>query len=98
MQNWLFTPPKRRGAYHCQILIDNNRKEINEKVEELAQSGSGSPAYIACYSKAVKAIEENLDEATRVKYQADANKWSQQKPPPQKQMQYIQSSRLSDES
>jgi hypothetical protein len=71
------------------ILIDNNHKQIDEKATELAQSGSGSPAYIACYTKAVKAIEESLDEDTRVKYRADAKKWSQQMPPPQKQMQYV---------
>jgi hypothetical protein len=71
------------------VLIDIHRKELDEMAAEMSQSKAGSAAYLGCYKKAVKTINEGLDEDTRVKYRAEAKKWSEQMPPPRKQQQYV---------
>ncbi|KAI9456959.1 hypothetical protein BJY52DRAFT_1187564 [Lactarius psammicola] len=47
----------------------------------MSGSRPGSAAYLGCYKKAVKIINERLDEETRVKYRAEAKKWTEQRPP-----------------
>jgi hypothetical protein len=48
---------------------------------KLSDSKEGSVAYIACYRKAIKTIEEGLDDETQLKYRALAKKWSEEQPP-----------------
>jgi hypothetical protein len=69
-------------------LIDVHRAELDEMAVSMSKSKPGSPSYLACYQKAVKTIDDQLDDATRVKYRADAKKWTEQKPPPLQQQQY----------
>ena len=71
------------------IVVDSHRKELNEMAAELSGAKPGSVAHLSCYKKALKAIEEGLDEETRVKYRAEAKKWSEQKPPPRQQQRYV---------
>ncbi|KAH9168202.1 hypothetical protein EDB89DRAFT_2074137 [Lactarius sanguifluus] len=49
---------------------------------------SGSVGYLACYKKAMKVIEEGLDEETQVEYRVEAKKWAEQEAPPQQQQRY----------
>ena len=63
---------------------------------ELSGSKPGSVAYLACYGKAVKVIEEGLDEETWIKYRAEAKQWSEYKPPPRQQQRYVMPIILSD--
>jgi hypothetical protein len=72
------------------ILIDVHRKEIDKMATEMSESKPGSGAYLGCYRRAIKTIEEGLDEETRQKYRAQAKKWSEQKPPPRQQQRYAQ--------
>jgi hypothetical protein len=66
-----------------------HRKELDEMAVEMSESKAGSAAYLGCYKKAIKTINEGLDEETRVKYRADAKKWTEQKPPPRQQQRYV---------
>jgi hypothetical protein len=52
----------------------------------MSKSKPGSPAYLACYKKAFKTIKDGLDRDTIVKYQAEAKKWTEHRPPPREQM------------
>jgi hypothetical protein len=56
---------------------------------EMSESKPGSAAYLSFYNKAIQTIEEGLDEATRVKYRADAKEWSEKRPPPRQQQWYM---------
>ena len=58
-------------------MVDVHRKELDKMAAELSGSKPGSPAYIACYGKAFKTIEEGLDEETWVKYRSEAKQWSE---------------------
>jgi hypothetical protein len=53
-----------------------------------SDSKPGSVPYLSCYKKGIKIIDEGLDEETRVKYRAEAKKWTEQKPPPRQQQRY----------
>ena len=72
------------------MLVDIHRLEIDKMAAELSGSKPGSAAYLGCYRRAVKTIEEGLDEETRRKYLAQAKKWSEEKPPPRQQQRYVQ--------
>ena len=72
------------------MLVDIHRLEIDKMAAELSESKPGSAAYLGCYRRAVKTIEEGLDEETRQKYLAQAKKWSEEKPPPRQQQRYVQ--------
>ena len=63
---------------------------------ELSGAKAGSVAYIACYGKALKTIEEGLDEEMRVRYRAEAKQWSEHKPPPRQQQRFVMPIILSD--
>ena len=52
----------------------------------MSESKPGSPAYLACYKKAFKTIKDRLDKDMRVKYQAEAKKWTEHRPPTLEQM------------
>ena len=52
----------------------------------MSESKPGSPAYLAHYKKAFKTIKDGLDRDMRVKYQAEAKKWTEHRLPPQEQM------------
>ncbi|KAI9441037.1 hypothetical protein BJY52DRAFT_1195315 [Lactarius psammicola] len=70
-RNWMFND----------ILVDAHRKEIDKMAVEISGSRPGSAAYLGCYKKAIKIINERLDEETWVKYRAEAKKWTEQRPP-----------------
>jgi len=78
-RNWTFND----------ILVDAHQKEIDEMAVEMSGSRLGSAAYLGCYKKAVKIINERLDEETRVKYRAEAKKWTEQRPPHGQQQRYV---------
>ncbi|KAH8982776.1 hypothetical protein EDB86DRAFT_2834214 [Lactarius hatsudake] len=51
---------------------------------------SGLVGYLACYKKAMKVVEEGLDEETWVEYRAEAKKWAEQEAPPQQQQYWVE--------
>jgi hypothetical protein len=55
---------------------------------EMSGSAPGSPRYLGFYQKAMKLVDEGLDEETRVKYRAEAKKWAEKTVPPQEQQRY----------
>ena len=65
---------------------------------EMSESKPGSGAYLGCYKKAIKAIEEGLDKDTRQKYRAQATKWSEQQPPPRQQQRYVRNHSIRSEA
>jgi hypothetical protein len=73
-------------------LIDEHREDIDAMAATMSKSDPGSRAYLACYKNAIKVVEEGLDDETRLKYRAEAKKWSEQQPPPQHQRRYVQAS------
>ena len=78
-------------------MTDVHRQELNKMASEMSGSKAGSVAYIACYAKALKTIEEGLDEDTRIKYRAEAKQWSEYKPPPHQQHRCAMQIILSDQ-
>ena len=50
------------------IVVDIHCKELDKMAAELSGSTPGSVAYLACYRKVFKMIEEGLEEEARVKY------------------------------
>jgi hypothetical protein len=50
---------------------------------------AGSPRYLCTYKKACRKIEQKLSKNQRQKYQAMAKEWSEKKPPPKIQWQYV---------
>jgi hypothetical protein len=73
---------------------ENHREEIDKLAAELSGEKPGSHRYIACYSTAVSAIEKQLTDEVLIKYKADAQKWSDEKPPPLVQRRYVHSKRF----
>ncbi|KAH9027300.1 hypothetical protein EDB84DRAFT_1563480 [Lactarius hengduanensis] len=67
------------------ILVDHHREELDKMAVEMSGSAPGSPHYLGFYQKAIKLIDEGLDEETRVKYRAEAKKWAEKTVPPQEQ-------------
>ena len=49
-------------------MTDVHCQELNKMASEMSGSKAGSVAYIACYAKALRTIEEGLDKDTRIKY------------------------------
>ena len=49
-------------------MVNVHCKELDKMAAELSGSKPGSSAYIACYGKAFKMIEEGLDKEMWVKY------------------------------
>ena len=43
-------------------MVDVHQLEIDKKAAKMSESKPGSAAYLGCYRKAVKAIEEGLNE------------------------------------
>lgn len=79
-------------------MVDVHRLEIDKMAAEMSESKPGSGAYLGCYKKAIKAIEEGLDEDTRQKYRAQATKWSEQQPPPRQQQRYVRNHSIRSEA
>ena len=50
------------------ILVDVHQKEIDKMAAEMSESKVGLAAYLGCYKKAIKTIQEGLDEETWQKY------------------------------
>ncbi|KAI9436283.1 hypothetical protein H4582DRAFT_2078885 [Lactarius indigo] len=84
-----FSFRRKRWTYH-DILIDHHRQELDKMAVEMSGSTSGSRSYLGCYRKAVKLIDERLDEDTRVKYRAEAKKWAEQGVPPRQQQRMFE--------
>ncbi|KAF8268514.1 hypothetical protein EI94DRAFT_1700174 [Lactarius quietus] len=70
---------------YANIVYDVHQKEIHKMATEMSGSKLGSAHYLSFYRKAFKTVEGRLDEETRVKYQADAKEWTENKPPPRQQ-------------
>ena len=71
------------------IAMDFHQVEIDKKAVELCGDKAGSDGYLGCYQMAYNVIEKELSEETRIKYRADAKKWSTQLPPPLVQRWYV---------
>ena len=69
--------------------MDFHQVEIDKKAVELCGDKAGSDGYLGCYQMAYNVIEKELSEETRIKYRADAKKWSTQLPPPLVQRWYV---------
>ena len=83
------TPAFHRNWTYREIVVNVHCKELDKMAAELSGSKLGSPAYIACYGKAFKTIEEGLDEETWVKFRSEAKQWSEHKPPPRQQQRCV---------
>jgi hypothetical protein len=69
-------------------LVYFHRPDLNDLAVKLSDSKEGSAAYLGCYRKAIKTVEEGLDEETQLKYRALAKKWSEDQPPIDEQRRY----------
>ena len=74
-------PAFHRNWTYKDIVVDIHHKELDKMAAELSGSTPSSVAYLACYGKAFKTIEEGLEEEAWVKYRAEAKRWSEHKPP-----------------
>ncbi|KAF8257949.1 hypothetical protein EI94DRAFT_1708448 [Lactarius quietus] len=79
------TPNFHKIWSYTDIVIDFHWEEIDKLAAEMSGAKAGSPAYLGCYKRAIKTINDQLDKETRVKYRAEAKKWMEHKPPPQQQ-------------
>ena len=70
------------------ILVHFHCDELDKMATEMSNDKAGSVAYLCCYKKALKILEEKLDDDTRVKYRAEAKKWTEHQPPARQQMRY----------
>ncbi|KAI9436741.1 hypothetical protein H4582DRAFT_2078444 [Lactarius indigo] len=77
----------RQGAEFDRKVVET---ELDKMAVEMSGSTSGSRSYLGCYRKAVKLIDERLDEDTRVKYRAEAKKWAEQGVPPRQQQRMFE--------
>ncbi|KAF8261224.1 hypothetical protein EI94DRAFT_1705707 [Lactarius quietus] len=68
------------------IVINVHHEEFDKMAAEMSGCKAGSPAYLRCYKKALKIIEDRMDNNDKVKYRADTKKWTKHKPPPQQQL------------
>ncbi|KAF8258204.1 hypothetical protein EI94DRAFT_1708190 [Lactarius quietus] len=68
------------------IVINVHHEEFDKMAAKMLGCKAGSPAYLRCYKKALKIIEDRMDNNDKVKYQADTKKWTKHKPPPQQQL------------
>ncbi|KAN0128686.1 hypothetical protein V8E53_013505 [Lactarius tabidus] len=81
------TPQFHRKWTYTDFMINVHRQEVGEVATQLSGARPGLVAYISSYRKALQIVEERLDDKTHAKYQAEAKKWTEQKPPPQVQQQ-----------
>ncbi|KAF8261280.1 hypothetical protein EI94DRAFT_1705653 [Lactarius quietus] len=79
------TPNFHKIWTYTNIVIDFHQEEIDKLAAEMSGAKAGLPAYLGCYKRAIKTVNDQLYEETRVKYQAEAKKWVEHKPPPQQQ-------------
>jgi hypothetical protein len=70
-------------------LIDVHREELDKMAAEMSGSKLEMGAYLSCYGKAMKNLDGSLDEETQEKYQTQAKRWTELKPPPQQQQWYV---------
>lgn len=78
-------------------MVDHHRTELGELAAKLSGSKPGSAAYLGCYKRAFRRIDDALDEETRVIYRAEAKKWTEEGPPPEQQKMYVCTILLSDD-
>lgn len=77
-------------------MTDFHREELHKMAMELSKEKAGSSKYISCYRKALKLVEERLDDLTRVRYRAEARKWTEDMPPCRQQQRYAHTSHICD--
>jgi hypothetical protein len=46
---------------YSDILVNHHREELDKMATEMSQSTAGSAAYLGYYKKALKFVEEKLD-------------------------------------
>jgi hypothetical protein len=74
---------------YLDVVQDNHRDEVDKVAAKLSGTKPGDPAYIANYKPALKMVEEGLTEEMRIKYRADAKRWSEKAPPPSVQLRCV---------
>jgi hypothetical protein len=65
------------------------REELDNLATEMSGSKSGSIPYLGHYKLALKKIEAELSDESRIKYKAQAMKWTDEKPPPSEQRRCV---------
>jgi hypothetical protein len=81
-------PNMHRKWTYQDFLVDIHRKELDKMAVDMSGSRLGLAAYHGYYKKAIKTINEGLDEETQVKYRVEAKEWMEKMPPPQQQQRY----------
>ena len=76
---------------YADVVTDLHREEIHVMALSMSNSKAGSTDYLKSYRKALKIVEESFSEATKLKYRAQAKKWTEDKPPPRQQQKYVHS-------
>jgi hypothetical protein len=71
------------------VLQLMHREELNDLAAKISGSLPGTSSYIGSYKAAFKEIEADLSEELRVKYKAEARKWTDEKPPHSEQCRYV---------
>lgn len=71
-----------------------HRQEIGKLAQENSKDKPGSRAYISCFSKARRLVEQQLTNSQRQKYMAMAKDWSEGTLPPAMQKRYLYSNNL----
>ncbi|KAF8262974.1 hypothetical protein EI94DRAFT_1807966 [Lactarius quietus] len=56
------TPNFHKIWTYTDIVIDFHREEIDKLAAEMSSAKAGSPAYLGCYKRAIKTINDQLDE------------------------------------
>jgi hypothetical protein len=77
-----------KWSFH-DVVHDVHREEIGKLATKLSGAPPGHPDYLAHYKPAQKKIEEGLTEEMRVKYTADAKRWSETAPPASVKLRYV---------
>ena len=81
----------KKWAY-LEVVRFNHTKELKNLAIEWLGSQQGFPAFLATYKPALKEVEKSLSEELRIKYRADAIKWTNDKPPRSEQYWYVHAS------
>jgi hypothetical protein len=66
-----------------------HREELDSLAAEMSGSKSGTIPYLGCYKLALKNVEAELSDDLRIKYEAQARLWTEEKPPPSEQSRCV---------
>ena len=81
----------KKWAY-LEVVRFNHTKELKNLAIEWLGFQQEFPAFLATYKPALKEVEKSLSEELRIKYRADAIKWTNDKPPQSEQYWYVHAS------